>query len=94
MMHLTTKQLNLSIKWCIYTVDFSCHFTPSISESTPCEDELTALRQGRDWDPVAAAKEKEDRLQRQKEDEEHESKSKKEKFVPKSNYKVTYPRRP
>ena len=57
------------------------------SEATPCEDELAFLRQGRDWDPAEAAKEKEERLQRQKEDE-VTARSKKNQFVPKSNYKV------
>ena len=65
-----------------------------LSECTPCEDELTALRQGKLWDPVIAAREKEERLQRQRlEDEEENSKrgkNKKNAFVPKSNYQEKY----
>ncbi len=60
------------------------------TEATPCEDELTALRQGRVWDPVLAAREKEERLQRQREEEEESKRKKKSEFVPKSNYQEKY----
>merc|ERR1711894_514452 len=62
-------------------------------EFTPCEDEITSLKQGRDWDPVLNAKEKEE-LRIQQENEANEQrmyeKSKKQKFVPRNNYQHKY----
>lgn len=61
-----------------------------LSEFSPCEEELSCIRQGKVWDPIQAAKEKEAKLQQQIEDEQEYKKKKKEKFVPKTNYREKY----
>merc|ERR1712141_142790 len=59
----------------------------------PCEDEINALKQGKEWDPIKNAKEKEE-LKLQEELDAHEAmmyeKSKKQKFIPRNNYQQKY----
>lgn len=58
-------------------------------ESTPCEDELAALRRGEEWTPEMA-KELAEKREQEKKLMEEESKSKPKEFVPNSNYKEKY----
>merc|ERR1711997_499724 len=58
-------------------------------EFAPCEDELEAIKQGIEYDPVVSAREKYEASKRQKQEEEEEKKRAKgeKKFVPRTNYK-------
>ena len=59
-------------------------------EFAPCEDELEAIKQGIEYDPVVSAREKYEASKRQKQEEEEEKKRAKgeKKFVPRTNYKA------
>lgn len=61
-------------------------------EFAPCEDELEAVRQGVDWDPVAFERQKYEALKQKKQEEEEEKQRAKrdKKFVPRTNYKQKY----
>lgn len=73
--------------------DIDRHVVLWKKEFTPCEDEINALKQGKEWDPVLNAKEKEEERMRQ-EVEAQEAKDykklKKQKFVPRNNYQQKY----
>lgn len=73
--------------------DIDRHVVIWKKEFTPCEDEINALKQGKEWDPIKNAKEKEE-LKLQEELDAHEAqmyeKTKKQKFVPRNNYQQKY----
>jgi len=73
--------------------DVDRHVVVWRKEFAPCEDELEAIKQGIEYDPVVSAREKYETSKRQKQEEEEEkkrAKGKKEKFVPRTNYKAKY----
>lgn len=62
-------------------------------ESPPSEDEINTLKQGKKWDPIVNAKEKEEERLRQELDAKEAKlyeQAKKKKFVPRNNYHQKY----
>lgn len=62
-------------------------------EFSPSEDEINSLKQGKKWDPILNAKEKEEERLRQEFDAQEAKiyeKSKKQKFIPRNNYQHKY----
>ena len=70
--------------------DVDRHVVVWRKEFAPCEDELEAIKQGIEYDPVVSAREKYEASKRQKQEEEEEKKRVKgeKKFVPRTNYKA------
>jgi hypothetical protein len=70
--------------------DVDRHVVVWRKEFAPCEDELEAIKQGIEYDPVVSAREKYEASKRQKQEEEEEKKRAKgeKKFVPRTNYKA------
>merc|ERR1712150_347050 len=72
--------------------DVDRHVVVWRKEFAPCEDELEAIKQGIEYDPVVSAREKYEASKRQKQEEEEEKKRAKgeKKFVPRTNYQAKY----
>lgn len=73
--------------------DIDRHVVLWKQEYPPSEDEINTLKQGKIWDPIANAKEKEEaRIQQELDAKEAQlyEKSKKKKFVPRNNYQHKY----